>query len=96
MKMKTCGECMSKNLDVKIQNIIEKGIIERLRKSYYDDLLEILQLFLTEEIDRENLICSIEKIVPFLYELRQNGRLSQTIENSQKIIINKLIEELQK
>jgi len=87
---------MSKNLDVKIQNIIEKGIIERLRKSYYDDLLEILQLFLTEEIDRENLICSIEKIVPFLYELRQNGRLSQTIENSQKIIINKLIEELQK
>lgn len=96
MTMKTCGDCMSKNLDVKIQNIIEKGIIERLRKSYYDDLFEILQLFLTDEIDREDLICSIEKIVPFLYELRQNGRLSQTIENSQKIIINKLLEELQK
>jgi hypothetical protein len=96
MTIDSCGERMSKNTDLKLKNIIEKGIIERLRKSYYDDLFEILQLFLSDEIDRENLICSIEKIVPFLYELRQNGRLSQTIENSQKIIVNKLLEELKK
>ena len=73
---------------------LDRGIIPRLWESYARDLLDVVVGFTAGETEQERLLEALEKILPRLRMLRENGSLAQELERANHVILARVLEDV--